>query len=242
MASTPTGSDAAAPSALPALTAGIRVVDPHHERDTAAAARLHAVLFGEIGPIARLGERMLQRYCYQHLVRTGMLKAVLFEVDGEPAGLAAYTGDPMELHRAVLRSHLPLLTREVLQALVLDPALLIRLPAAARLMWDRRREKLPPSSERFAEMLAFGVLEPYRSRAFVRRTGLWVPDLLLDYVLDDVRTQGFAWGRGVVLESNTPAVTFFTSRAARVERYPTAEQPSIQVWFDLASRPPRPSI
>jgi hypothetical protein len=232
--------DAAGSAAPPAFVHGIRAIDPNDERDTATAARLHAALFGEIGPIAQLGEHLLQRYCYNHLVRTGLMKAVLFEVDGQAAGLAAYTGDPVGLHRAALRSHLPFLAKETLRALLREPALVTRLPAAARLIWDRRREELPQTPARFAEMLAFGVLEPFRSRAFVRRTGLWIPSLLLDHVLYDARSMGFLEGRGVVLESNTAAVAFFTSRADRVEPYPTAERPSIQVWFDLTkfSKPP----
>jgi ribosomal protein S18 acetylase RimI-like enzyme len=138
------------------------------------------------------------------------------------------------LHQAALRSHLPVVLRETFLALLDEPALLLRLPGAAGLVWERRRERLPEVSVQFAEMVAFGVLPQYRSMRFIRRTGLRVPDLLLDYALDDVRRQGFAWGRGVVLVSNRPAVRFFTARAARVEPYPSAVRPSIQVWFDLS--------
>jgi ribosomal protein S18 acetylase RimI-like enzyme len=216
----------------------IRPVNPDDDAATATAARLHRELFGEIGPVAKLGQRLLQRYCYGHVLRQGMMKAVVFEVDGQPAGLAAYTTDSVALHQAALRSHLGFVLRETLLALLREPTLILRLPGAAGLLWERRCEKLPETSVRFAEMVAFGVMPAYRSVHFIRKTGLRVADLLMDYVLDDVRRQGFPWGRGVVLVSNRPAVRFFTARAARVEPFPSAVRPSIQVWFDLTQEPP----
>ena len=233
MASSPRGSDASASPQAPVYR--IRAVDPDNESDTATAARLHARLFGQIGPIAKLGERLLQRYCYSYVLRTGMMKAVMIEVEGEEAGLAAYTGDSLALHQAALRSHLPFLAGETLRTLLAEPSLLARLPAAARLLWERRREKLPPTTGKFAEVVAFGVLPRFLGRRFVRQTGLHVSDALLDFVLDDVWAQGFTRVRGVVLVSNKPAVSFFSVRASKVEPYPAAVLPSIQVWHDMDS-------
>jgi hypothetical protein len=239
MASTPlSGAASASEQVLPYR---IRAIDPDHKEDTAAAAKLHACLFGEIGPVAGLGELVLQRYCYGHVLRSGLMKAVLFEVDGQAAGLAAWTGDSVALHRATMGRHFPFAARETIRALIAQPRLLARLPAAVRLLWERRREKLPPTTGRFAEVVAFGVLPPFRSRRFVRRTGLRVPDLLLDYLLDAARAQGFARGRGVVLVSNKPAVAFFSRRASWIESYPAALKPSIQVWFNLARNDPQPA-
>ena len=210
-----------------------RVIDPDNELDTATAARLHAVLFGQIGPVAKLGERLLQRYCYSYVLRAGMMKAVLIEVDGQPAGLAAYTGDSIALHRAALRGHLPFLVAETIRALIAQPSLLLRLPGAGRLLWERRRDRLPVATGKFAEIVAFGTLPQYRTRQFVRQTGLLVSDMLLDHVLDDVWAQGFNLVRGVVLASNKPAVSFFTARSTRVDEFPSAALPSIQVWLEL---------
>jgi ribosomal protein S18 acetylase RimI-like enzyme len=231
MASPPIGSDALTPSE--ATQYWVRAIDPDNDLDAAAAARLHAKLFRDIGPIAKLGEHLLARYCYSYLIRTGLMKAVLFEVSGEPVGLAAYTGDSVELHRAALRRHLPFVARETLRALVAQPSLLFRLPAAATLIWERRREKLPTATGNFAEVISFGILPRYRSHKFVRLTGLHIPDLLLDYVLDDLRSQNFPQVRGVVLVSNRPAVRFFSRRASRVDPFTPAVRPSIQVWLDL---------
>jgi hypothetical protein len=233
MASFRTGSDPATPGSAQSIPYRIREVDPDVDADAVTAARLHAQLFGEIGPIAKLGDRLLRRYCYDYLLRTDLMKAVLIEVGGEAAGLAAYTGDPVALHSAALRSHLPFLVSETLRALVEQPSLLRRLPAAAQLLWDRRRERLPVEGGKFAEVVAFGVLPQFLTRQFIRRTGLHVSDLLLEHVLDQVWARGFPRVRGVVLVSNKPAVSFFSVRASRVEPYPAAAKPSIQVWLDM---------
>jgi hypothetical protein len=231
MSSSLPGADAQA--SAPAPPYRIRAVDPDKEGDSETAARLHARLFGEIGPVAKLGERLLQRYCYDYVLRSGLMQAAVIEVGGEPAGLAAYTGNSRELHRAAMRSHLPFLVRETLSALVQEPRLVGRLPAAARLLWERRKEKLPPQIDKFGEGVAFGVLPQFLTRHFVRRTGLRVSDLLLDYLLDDLWAQGFTQVRGVVLLSNKAAVSFFSVRATRVEPFPAAALPSIQFWLDM---------
>lgn len=230
MALSPVGSDAKTPDAK---TYRVRAIDPDNEQDTRTAARLHTRLFREIGPIANLGEHLLARYCYGHLIRTGMMKAILFEVEGQPVALAAYTGDSSALHRAALRRHLPFVVRETMRALIAQPGLLFRLPAAAMLLWERRRERLPKSAGNFAEVISFGVLPRFRSHKFVQLTGLHVPDRLLDFILDDLREQGFSQVRGVVLVSNRAAVSFFSRRASRVDSFPSAVRPSIQVWLDL---------
>jgi hypothetical protein len=211
----------------------VRNIDPDNPTDALAAARLHIKLFGQIGPIAQLGEHLLKTYCYSHLIRTGMMQAVFVEVAGQPVGLAAYTGNSTMLHEAALRSHLPFVFRQTLRALLRRPALVARLPGAALLLWERRREKIRQADGAFAEVISFGVLPRYRTHTFLQRTGLRVPDLLLDHVLNDLRAQGYPRVRGVVLLSNKPAFAFFTRRADRVESFPSAVRPSIQVWLTL---------
>jgi hypothetical protein len=211
----------------------IRHLDPDREDDAVLAARLHVSLFREIGPIAQLGERLLREYCYAFLLRKKLMKAVVIEVGGEPAGLAAYTGDPLGLHRAALRSHLPFLIGATLRAVVAKPSLLLRLPAAVRLIWSRVGEKLPVSDARFAEIVAFGVLPQFLSSQFIRRTGLHVSDLLLNRVLDELWSSGYRRVRGIILASNKPVVAFSSVRASRVEEFPTAVRPSLQVWLDM---------
>ncbi|HEY7636794.1 MAG TPA: hypothetical protein VH763_14685 [Gemmatimonadales bacterium] len=233
----PPGSGAFSPFAPPYR---VRAVDPSNEADSRAAARLHSELFQHIGPIAQLGDRLLQRYCYGYLLRTGLMKAVLFEVDDQPVALAAYTDDSTKLQHAALRSHLPFVALQGIRALVGQPGLIARFPAAVRLLWDRHHEKFPDAPGSFAEVTAFGVLPHVRTREFVRRTGLRIPDLLLEFVIDDLRAHGATEIRGMVLASNTPAVAFFKRYMTRFEPFPSA-RPSFRFWLDLTAEPARRS-
>ncbi|HEY7636797.1 MAG TPA: hypothetical protein VH763_14700 [Gemmatimonadales bacterium] len=215
-------------------------VDPANPRDAAWAARLHRDLFADIGLIAQLGDRLLRRVCYTVLVRDGLMRASLFEVDGQPAGLAAYTTDSKAFHTTAVRRYLPLVIRETVISMVLEPRIILGLGGAARLLLERGQEEVATGAP-IAEMLALGVLPPFRTPEFVRRTGLRVADQLLAHAFGYFREQGFREARGVVLADNRPAMAFFRMRADRVEPYPNAAKPSLQVWFDLYKDPTLPA-
>jgi ribosomal protein S18 acetylase RimI-like enzyme len=193
---------------------------------------LHRELFGDIGLIAQLGERILRRFCYTVLVRDGLMKATVFEVDGQAAGLAAYTTDSKALHAAATQKYLGLVVRETLVSMVLEPRILAGLPGALRLLRERGHEEIA-SGAPVAEMLALGVLPPFRTPEFVRRPGLRIGDSLLEHALAHFQEAGFREARGVVLAENRPALMFFRMRASRVEPYPHAARPSYEVWFDV---------
>jgi hypothetical protein len=196
------------------------------------AARLHRELFRDIGPIAQLGERLLRRFSYSVLVRDGLMRATVAEVDGEPAGLTAYTTDSKALHAAATGRYLRLVIGETLLSVLLEPRILTRFPAAFRLLRERQEEPIE-SGTPVAEIMAFGVLPPYRTPEFVRRTGIHVGDLLLSHALGNIKRAGFREARGVVLADNRPALMFFRMRASRLEPYPNAKRPQYQVWYDL---------
>ena len=211
----------------------IRVIDPDNEADVATAARLHVELFGQIGPIAKLGERLLQRYCYSYVLRTGLMKAVIMDVDGQPASLAAYSSDPKKLHGAALPGTFPVPRRRGDPRRgggALPAAPVSGCPAA---VLEGRWDQIPVPVGTFAECVAFGVLPQYVTRKFIRQSGVHVADVLIDYVLDEVWAQGFTRLRGVILAHNKPAMSFFSVRASRVDAFPTAARPSFQVWLDM---------
>lgn len=209
-----------------------REVVPSDPEAIAWAARLHRELFSDIGLIAHLGDRLLRRFCYTVLVRDGLMKATVFEVDGQPAGLAAYTTDSKALHAAAVERYLGLVVRETLLSLIVEPRMLAGLPGAFRLVSERRQEQIE-SGAPVAEMLALGVMPAFRSTEFVRRTGLRIGDRLLAHALAHFKQAGFREARGVVLAENRPALMFFRMRASRVEPYLNAAKPSYQCWFDV---------
>jgi hypothetical protein len=94
-------------------------------------------------------------------------------------------------------------------------------------------ERRPAKTTGFAGVISFGVLPRDRTHTFVQRSGLRIPNILLDHVPDDLRSQSYPRARGVVLTSNTPAVAFVSHRADTVEPFPSAVSPSVQVWLTL---------
>lgn len=228
--------DAGPPAAAETPASRLREVVPSDPQAVAWAARLHRELFADIGLIAQLGERLLRRFCYSVLVRDGLMSATVFEVNGVPAGLAAYTTDSKALHAAAMSRYPGLVLRETLMSVVLEPRILLGFPGAARLLFERRQERIE-SGAPVAEMLALGVLPDFRTPEFVRGSGLRIADLLLGHALAHFKRAGFRDARGVVLADNRPAMMFFRMRSARMEPYANAAKPSYQVWFDVDKAP-----
>jgi ribosomal protein S18 acetylase RimI-like enzyme len=214
----------------------LREVVPSDEQAVAWAARLHRELFSDIGLIAQLGDRLLRRVCYTRLISDQLMRATVVEVNGEPAGLVAYTTDSKAVHTAVSGRYLGFVLREAILSLFLDPRIILGVPGAARLLFERRNERIE-ADRPVAEILAIGVRAPFRTPEFIRETGLRVGDLLLTHALASFKQAGFKEARGVVLADNRPALMFFRMRASRVEPYACTARPSYQVWFDVEMAP-----
>jgi ribosomal protein S18 acetylase RimI-like enzyme len=210
----------------------LRDIDPRVPLETRWAARLHRELFAQVGLIAQLSERLLARFAYTTLVRDGLMKATVALVDNQPAGLATYTTDSKAVHQAVTNKYLGRVVREALVSLLLEPRMLLGVPGAIRHLFERRHERIDGGAP-VAEVLAIGVLPPYRSPEFIRRTGVRIADQLLARSLTHFRHAGVREARGVVLANNLPALAFFRMRASRIEPYSSAVDPSYQVWFDV---------
>jgi ribosomal protein S18 acetylase RimI-like enzyme len=210
-----------------------REIDPAREQDVATITRLHLALL-EWGPMAGLGELFLRRFCYTALVRDGLMRAALFEVDGRPAGFVAYTDRSIAFHRDAIRRHVVYVAWLVALSVLRDPRLFFALLRAARLMFARRAEgHLGPDP--LGEVLAIGVLHDYRTPEFVHRTGLRIGDELIGYVAAHLRRLGLDRMRAVVDAPNKAALLFYHHLGGRFEPYERAGEPMVQVWLDLAS-------
>lgn len=211
----------------------LREIDPAHQRDVAAITRLHLTLLGH-GPMARLGELFLRRFCYTLLVRDGFMRAALFEVDGCPAGFVAYTDRSITFHRQAIRRHALFVGWLIALSVLGDPRLVPRLLKAVRLMFSRRAER-DLARDPLGEVLAIGVLPEYRTPQFVKRTALRIGEELLAHVAAYFRQVGVDRMRMVVEAHNTPALLFYHRLGGRFEPYEHAGEPMIHVWFDLTT-------
>jgi len=210
----------------------LREIDPANRHDVAAITALHLALLGH-GPMARLGELFLRRFCYGVLLRDGLMRAALFEVDGRPAGFVAYTSRSITFHREAIRRHWAYVACLIALSVVRDPRLVTRLLKAARLMFSRRAE-LDLGRDPLGEVLAIGVLPEYRTAEFLQRTGLRVGEELLAHVMCYFRSVGVDRVRMVVEAHNKPALFFYHRLGGRgFEPYEHAGEPMVQVWFDV---------
>ena len=212
-----------------------REIDPARRQDVATISRLHLALL-DWGPMARLGELFLRRFCYTALVRDGLMRAALFEVDGRPAGFVAYTDRSIAFHRQAIRRHAVYVAWLVALSVLRDPRLLSALWRAVRLMFARRAEG-HLGQDPLGEVLAIGVLPEYRTPEFVQRTALRIGDELIEYVAAYLRRRGLDRMRAVVDAPNRAALLFYHHLGGRFEPYERAGEPMIQVWLDIPRTP-----
>ena len=136
----------------------IREVIPQNRQDVSAVARLHMELFRDMGPMAQLGELFVREFCYDTLIRDGLIRAAICEVNGEPAGMVAYTDRSITFHRSAVSNHLLYVGWLTLYSLFRHPGTFLRLPRALKLMLSRRGEQLVLGEDPMAEDLAVGVM------------------------------------------------------------------------------------
>jgi len=209
----------------------IREIDPANLADVAAISGLHLRLLGH-GPMARLGEMFLRRFCYGVLLRDDLMRAALFEVDGRSAGFVAYTSRSITFHREAVRRHWVYVVWLIALSVVRGPRLVARVLKAVRLMFSRRAE-LDLGRDPLGEVLAIGVLPEYLTPQFVRRTASRIGDELVAHAAAYLRRAGVDRMRMVVEAHNKPALLFYHRLGGRFEPYEHAGEPMVHVWFDL---------
>jgi len=186
--------------------------------DAAVVARLHMSLFG-YGPVGQLGEGFLSRFCYTKLIREGLIRAAVFEVDGEPAGFVAYTTLAVTFHRLALRKYPLHAGGALIYSMVRSPRVVLSVLKALHLMVSRRSQQEELGSDPCAEILAFGVLPQYRDREFVRRTGIRISQRLVEHATTFFKQNGLSEARAVVDTTNRPTLLFYRMLGASLEPY-----------------------
>ena len=210
----------------------IREIDPGNKRDVETVARLHLELLPQ-GPMANLGEIFLSRFCYTHLIKDGLIRAALLEIDGIPAGFIAYTDRSITFHRKAVKERYWLIVYLTLLSVIRKPQVILRLPRAMRLML-RRRCEIRIQEDPLAEIVAIGVRRKYTQPSFVRSSGIRVPQELIRHASSYFRQVGLDKVRMLVDEDNRAAKLFYHSLGAHIDKYHLADEPTVQVWLDLA--------
>jgi ribosomal protein S18 acetylase RimI-like enzyme len=182
--------------------------------------------------MAGLGESFLREICYTDLIRDQLLRAAIYEVDGRPAGLIAYTDRSITFHRQALRSHLGHVVSVLFRSIARSPRVIKNMVRAIRVILSRRGEKVL-GQDPMAEVVAVGVLPEFRSPKFIRKTGLKISEELIVHAARWFRSCGLSEMRMIVDADNLQTVLFYHSLGAEFEPYEQAGVRVMHVWFDL---------
>lgn len=215
----------------------IRTVGTEDDAGLRAVAELHTRIL-DFGPLAALGPDFLRTVCYRAPIRDGLLVVALAEVDGVPAGFAAYTADSAHFHARALRRHLLLAGSQALATLVREPHRARAVPRILRVMRSRMADH--EDRTQFGEIISIGVSPEFTTAEFRRRTGHWLSRDLVSHAADQLYHNGRHQLRMFVAAENTHALLLYQFLGATFERVEHGGEPTVAVTFELplaASRP-----
>jgi SAM-dependent methyltransferase/ribosomal protein S18 acetylase RimI-like enzyme len=214
-----------------AVTFTLREIDPQDRHGLEQIAALHMELL-DYGPMAGLGKRFVREICYQAHMQDEMLRVVLAEVDGQPAGFVAYTPHSLSFHRSGLSKHFFRAGFETAWALLSQPSRIVRLVRALRVLGSRRLE-VKRDDEDLGEVVCIAVRPQYLAPAFARKTKLRISEILVRHAARYLRRAGLARMRMLVDADNKPVLMLYHFLGAHFRDYSLGGEPMVEVTFDL---------
>jgi ribosomal protein S18 acetylase RimI-like enzyme len=186
------------------------------------------------GPMAGLGELFIREVCYRMLMSEGQLRVALYEVDGEPAGFAAYTDQAFGFHRSALHKRLPRIAWVLVRSFLREPARFMHFLRALRVLASRRSE-VTRAQEPAGEVVCVAVRPQYLRAGFVRESGLRVSEELVRHCARKLREARMTQMRMLVDADNRAVLLLYHLLGARFTPYVQAGEPMVEVWFDLTA-------
>jgi hypothetical protein len=210
---------------------GLFKIDPADTQSVEIISRMHLELL-HWGPMARLGNLFLQKFCYVKLIEDGLMRAALYFVNGQPAGFIAYTHYSITFHRLAIKKHFFYVSYIMLISFIKEPSLILNVIKAIRLIISRRDET-SLGTDPSAEILAIGVYPEFRTPKFIKNSGIRISHDLFGDAASFFREVGLKSMRLVVDSFNKPTLFYYHSLGGRSEPYERGGDPMIQFWFDL---------
>ncbi len=211
----------------PVSRSEVVTLDPNDPDQVRAAAELHRTLLGH-SPIPRLGLAFMTEFFYSHLVRDGLIHCYLYRLNGEYVGFLSLTETPATFLSEGKRKHLARLS------LLLGVAVLAR-PSRTRILLETLaagRHKSTHNTKGTGEILSFGVLERAVSTRH-KKDDVRISTALFDTGISHFRERGFHRVEWTVDEDNLPAMIFYRSYGATMERTRDAWPSDYRVWLEL---------
>lgn len=210
-----------APGALVALDPD----DPAHVR---AAATLHEKLLGR-SPIPRLGRLFMTRFYYSRLVKAALVHCYLYRFEDQFVGFLSLTEKPNSFMTEGTHRHFFRLSLVLLLALLMNPS-------RVRILWQTHRiarsKTQAADGGGIGELLSFGVLEEFATKKDGDQ-GLRIPNLLFEQGIRHLRERGFRTVQWTVDKDNLPAMIFYRSYGATLEKTAAAWPGDYRAWLDL---------
>lgn len=202
------------------------------------AAFLHAQLL-PYSPVVKLGNAFMQKFYYRFLPAENLIFGCIAYVRDEPAGFVSISDDAGGFMPKALRRHAPLVIFTILCSVLASPKRISNVWEAWRIM--RSRSHSSGVEDCNAEILSIGVLPKYRSKEFVRETGLRIAQDLMDYALAKLEERGAQAVRAIVDIDNAKARAYYEKNGWRPghPHVPGWRKPSMEYIFAMKNRIPR---
>jgi ribosomal protein S18 acetylase RimI-like enzyme len=205
------------------------LLDPANPAQIRAAAELHAALL-KTSAIPRLGFTFMTHFFYSLLVQDGLVGCYLYRSGDQYVGFLSFTEKPHDFMDEGKRRHFFRLS------LVLAWSVLAK-PSRVRVLWEtlkitRRRERPPSDDSATGEFLSFGVLKEFAAKR-EGENGLRIPNVLFEAGIRYFRERGFRKIEWNVEKENLPAMLFYRSYGATLEKSPVAWPSDYRVTLDI---------
>lgn len=200
------------------------------DREIRDVASMHADLLPH-SPVVELGQSFMQRFYYRVLPKDGLIRGVAAYVDDEPGGFIVYTREPSTFMRSAARRHFLALAFSLGLAVLSQPKRLKSLNEARSISSELDEDN---RSTEVAELLSFGVLAPFRTRKFMKESGVQLSAALMDAAVSDLQAEGAGRVRSVVDQDNLEARMFYLGNGWTPGKPVTGwKVPTVEFLLDL---------
>ncbi|MDJ0711370.1 MAG: hypothetical protein QNJ14_13320 [Woeseiaceae bacterium] len=175
-------------------------------------AGLHAALL-DTSPLVLMGSEFVREFYYTVLPSERLICGAVAYVDGQPAGFIVGTDDPDGFMDNATRRYRLRIAWTLFKSVLRRPSSIAALLEARRIQRNVKDEKY---GSEVGELLSFGVLPRFRSREFIRKTGVTVSADLLRCVMSQLERRGKKRLRAIVDKDNREAQLFYRLNGWRV--------------------------
>ena len=155
----------------------------------------------------------MREFYYYDLPRDGFVCGAIAFVAGKPAGFIVGTEDADGFMKRAVRQHWPKIAWVLLKATVRNPKRILAIWEALQIQRNVSAENYGPE---VGELLSFGVLPEFRSRAFIRDTGVRVSHDLLENITRQLSKTNIRRIRAIVDKDNIEAQFFYKANGWQI--------------------------